>query len=190
MITKSVIEHLLYNNSDLRELFLNLGILYDQSDTSKDNFRFNPNLVAKKHTELENLLKPFLFIKENDLAIIMTISFIQSIFIINKNKINRRYRILHITGNVTRCIELGKSSLSSEISAYFNTKDFLPPALLRKIIYFDNTKNSLNLNGIMFVEQNRNIWSIENNDVIELSLNKKEVNISYSQIINQLCLNL
>lgn len=152
MDTIKLVESLIYKNPDIRKVMMALNIVNIDRKISPTN-----------HSEFNNILKNF----ENP-KIISCVGMIQLTVLIEPKKINRTYPTIFINGYNSEIKNVGKTFLIKELNKYMNIKDFLPPAFIRKIIYIDNYKkkdnnnNENKIDGVVFSEYSKNLWTLGN----------------------------
>lgn len=156
MNTLKIVESLIYKNPNIRKALMALNIINRDRIISPNN-----------HLEFNNILKNF-----NNPKIISCVGIIQLTIIIESKKINRTYPTIFINGYNSEIKNVGKTYLIKELNRFMNVKDFLPQPLIRKIIYINNFSNDDNLEGVVFSEYSKNLWTLEDplNFNIESSL--------------------
>lgn len=166
MDTLDVIEALVWKKPSLRKVFIALDIINETR-----------LITPKEHKEFSNLLVDF-----KNPIIIDVVGLTECIAIIEPKRINRTFPTIIIEGYHCKISSFSKTALISLLRSSINNKDFLPPPLIRKIIYINDYEKSVN--GAVFSEVGKNLWTIDA-DPLSLDL-KTSANYTAVMILNQL----
>lgn len=150
MNTMEVCEHLLYHSNGYLKLFNTFNIV---DVDSKDR----QTIACVEHKEFANSLVEFE--KVDNLKVIGTFSLLSTVFIINRDKVMRKYPILKISGYETEKLFYSKTGIISIVSDQLRVKEFLPYPLTQKIVYVDNIEK---MEGVTFSEFTKNCWTLGN----------------------------
>lgn len=147
MITKEVLEKLMFDHPDFRHPFQILGIL-DK----------NRMISPKDRSELNNLLSVF-----NEKAkIISVFGQVQLTAIIQPElKTRNKLPVIFIRGIHCSVLEISKTKLAYELRSTLNLKDYIPDAFVKKVIYIDSFNQSGDVYGEIFSEYLKNKWTLD-----------------------------
>lgn len=169
MKSNSILEHLLFQTPSLRKTFIALDLI-----------NIHRQIPTCEHKELKNILLPF-----KDPKIIAVWGLVETIALVSTEVVNRKMSALFISGNEATIMVGSKEKLIGELSQRISVKDYLPPPILRKIVYIFDYKEC---DGVMFSEISLNQWALDSNPLaFELNTLKKcGANLILRQIVSSL----
>lgn len=156
MLTKDIIEGLLYVNPSLYLPLYSLNVISDDRVVS-----------PKQHPEYEKFLSQF-----TSPIFFTTINLTEQVLIVQINKEGKRSKtaVLIINGNNTEFQMKTKEFIYRQLTYHLIAKDFLPEAFCRKLVCITDYSNG-ELDGICLSEYKKNAWTFD--DPMKIELNKK-----------------
>lgn len=151
--TCDIIESMLFHDSLLHIPLRHLNIISIAEGRS---------FSAVCHPELDGIISKFFPENNNGLRIITVIGTISvtAIIPIESGGIKQRlHNVLYIIGKSSRIEQQSWSLIIRELNSYLNFTEFMPESFCKKIVYFESW-NENSVNGMLFSEVGKNLWSI------------------------------
>lgn len=140
METFEILESFVFHHGEYREIFAALNI----SSVER-------KIGTVDRPEFKNILKDF-----DQPKIISILGLKQLTLLVEPKKINRKFPTLMIDGYNTDRMDMSKTGLLRHMRSFINIVDFIPPPLIRKIIYISQPQES-----VTFSEYMRGEWTTE-----------------------------
>mgnify|MGYP000965346183 CR=1 FL=1 len=182
--TLDIMEQMLYLDHSLHVPFRHLDII------SAAEGRF---VSAARHPELEGLLEPFAEqVRDPEVCSLRMVTVVGNISVTAVIPVKkgggkaRLHHVWYLIGNSSRLEQQSWSYMSAELFDYINFAEFLPEPFCRKIVYFEEWKDSKVL-GVVFSEVGKNLWTVGNPMSLPLT---QVTSTSAKQIINNIILDI
>lgn len=169
MNTIELCEALLYKIPDIRKAFIGLNIM-----------NLERKISASEHPEFKNILKPF-----NNPKVISVVGLTHLTAIVEPIRDGKVYHTILIQGKNAEITAFGKTKMINILFQHLKLKDFLPPPLVKKIIFIDSYKDKLL--GLVFSEYRNGMWTIDDPLQIPLtSCSKMSGKVILNEVISEM----